>query len=201
VSRRLAFWVTCLACVVLGGCAVKEEKTELPPRPGPNMDFETEVERQDGRLRIHYTYRNNEDEPAVVFNGLPAVDGPGPRKADPNAVYVQDGGGAVAVLIKGRASARTPRPGPPFTFRGTVVDPREEFTETFSVALPLSIRWPFNDIDSLEEPIRSVSFCLSYALVSEVHPQPGGDAKHPVYAHDSSTGESYTTCSPEISIE
>jgi hypothetical protein len=169
--------------------------------PGPDKTFDAVVVRDGERLTIEYSFRNDDDQPVVLFNGMPSVDGPGIRAADPNAVYVRDGGGATVFIVKGWAPSPQPAVEPPFTFRGTVVEPDQTFTESLTVPLPLTARSPYAPPRALDFPARTVSFCLDYAPVDKAVALPGGDAKHPVYAHADSTRQPWNTCSPSVSIE
>jgi hypothetical protein len=200
MNLRAVLGAGCLAVILVSGCAVEPEIVDQPIDPGPSNSFEAEIERRSDHLVIRYTYVNKVEQSVVLFNGLPAVDGAGVRPIDPDAVYVHDGGDSTAVVYKGLTPPRVPRSGAPFTLRGTVVAPDQQFSEEMTVPWPLEARVPFDDTQALTAPTLRVAFCLHYASVDAVHALPGGNTEHPVYAHDSSTGQQWSACSPSVPI-
>jgi hypothetical protein len=187
--------------LILGGCSAPEIRDELPPRPGPPAALEAEARSDGNYLQVEYRFRNEGDAQVVVFNGLPAVDGPGERDIDPNAAYVLDLGDSVAGVYKGMRGAPQPQAGPLFTVRGTLVEPQTTITEIFSVPLPLKLRSPYGGTATPPVPFTALALCLDYAPTAAVNAIPGGDAEHPVYAHDDSTGRPFQKCTPTMSIE
>jgi hypothetical protein len=53
----------------------------------------------------------------------------------------------------------------------------------------------------LAEPVRSIAFCVQYARQADLKAQPGGDATHPVYAHERATGAPFEKCSAAVPID
>jgi hypothetical protein len=192
----------CLSLALTAGCDASEEIGELPPQRTFSVSMDVLVNRDDNGLTIDYRFHNNEQASLVVFNGLPAVDGPGVRESDPNAVYVRELGDSAALVFKGVSSASRDASGPPFTLRGTVLSPGEEIGEKVSIPWPLTLRAADGDVGRRpSQPITEITFCLEFAPVSGVRSLPGGDAKHPVYAHGGSTGETFERCSSSNSAE
>ncbi len=200
-------FVLVAALVVVGvtaavaGCIRRDKPIVETVRQPPSADFTAEVRRQADRLVITYRFRNTDQVPLVVLNGLPAIDGPGVPEVDPNAVYVHGAGDGRAVVLKGLTGRPAGQPGPPKTVRGTVLAPGEGVAETVTVALPLATRSPYGTWEPLAGPIRSVAFCVQFAKQAELKAQPGGDGTHPVYAHENATGAPFDKCSADVPID
>lgn len=208
MTSRLPFAAVLATVVIVLGVAAAvaactKRHAPIPEvvRQPPSAEFQADIRRQGDRLVISYRFRNTDQKPLVVLNGLPATDGPGVPQVDPNAVYVHGSGNGSATMVKGLTDRPAGQSGEPRTVRGTVLAPGAEVAETVTVPLPLATRSPYGTWEPLTEPVRSVAFCVQYAEKARLKAQPGGDETHPVYAHDRATGEPFDKCSATVPID
>ena len=58
------------------------------------------IQKNDGKLTISYTVKNESGSAILLFNRLYRIAGSGSFSHDPNAVYVMEEGGGIAIAKK-----------------------------------------------------------------------------------------------------
>ncbi|MEQ4301070.1 hypothetical protein ABNF97_06710 [Plantactinospora sp. B6F1] len=186
-----------LAVVTLAGCGAEAyvdfEPEWKPTGVKPTASFDAEVTPRAEALGVRYTLRNQGAEPIVAYVGVE-----GNVASHAYDVYVTAREDGTVELAK-RTFAIPPGVDADAigTIEGVVVPPGEEFTEEFSVPLPLEGRRPYVATVKLPEPVREVVFCLGAVLQSEAAaPKPADDGrgKYPL------NGPQHLLCSPPATL-
>ncbi|MQA25224.1 MAG: hypothetical protein GEU94_07095 [Micromonosporaceae bacterium] len=164
----------------------------------PKAQFHAAITEQPDGLRIQYKLVNTGKAPLIAYNGVPPKDSPNPQAPDPEAVYVTARADGTVELA--RRTFSVPEGVDPYAqmlIGGTILAPREDLAEEFTVQLPLVARRPYQGAMSkpprLPAPVSRVVFCLGAArqdafpegLRSGV-PLPSGSAvEGPLFPHPS----------------
>jgi hypothetical protein len=196
-----------LLLLTVGGCGGTASGEQVGPRPEErDLQLSAQISLSADALAVSYSLTNHGSDMVVAFTGIPVEDSTSVPRADPNAVYVTAGDGAVQ-LAK-RVFSQPKGGSAPLLVRGTGLVGGESLKERVVVPLPLVARVPYRGADEkaekLPDPVRTIQFCVGTALQNQIdstRPAPTDSDTRLAYPHGPGVeGKQAVICSPPVAL-